>query len=354
MSKKSLEFSRGDILADKYEVIDLLDESPLGPTYRVKHVESGKFVRLCLLRPAIANAEKKSDIIQAFKTARGLQHEHLLKIGELGDHDGIAYFTMQDFEGSTLRELLQEYKIEGKQFALEEAAQIVIQVLEGLQAIHDDGNVFRALRPEYVLVDVRYAGPRQTFVARVKLFGTAFWDLVPAGTLAEDEFTRGEAQYIAPELKSFDPNPTPRSDVYSAGVIFYEMLTGTAPIGTFQQPTKLRDGLPRHVDDIVELALAHAPEDRYRTATDLKLDIRRIFEDPDLREETRRPLITPVGWRVRRSPLIMGMTPRSAGLSATSPAPRCSSHRRRSAQARSTTHLPSGTIVPVRSASAMK
>jgi formylglycine-generating enzyme required for sulfatase activity len=130
-----------------------------------------------------------------------------------------------------------------------------------------------------VLVKVRYTGPRrQTFVAQVKLLGGAFWDLVPAAVLTEDEFTRGEAQYIAPELKSFEPVPTPRTDVYSTGVIFYEMLVGTAPVGTFQLPKARRPDLPNHINDVIELALAQAPEDRYQTAQDCINDIQRTFQ----------------------------------------------------------------------------
>jgi serine/threonine protein kinase len=298
VANRKLEFSRGDTIANKYEVVDLLDESPLGLTYRVKHIKTGKYVRLTLLRPKIAGREQKDQILQTFKTARELQHPHLLKIGELSEHDGVAYYTMEDFEGSSLRELLQEYRISGKQFGIKESSQITMQILEAVKAANDAGLVIRSLRPEYVLVNVRYTGPRrQTFVAQVKLFGVGFWGLVPSAVLAEDEFTRGEAQYLAPELKSFQPVPTERSDVYSTGVIFYEMLVGSAPVGTFQLPRARRPELPEHLNDVAELALAAAPEDRYQTAGDFITDIQRTFQDGALAGETAaRPLVTPLGW----------------------------------------------------------
>jgi len=293
-----LEFSRGDVLAEKYEVVDLLDQSPLGFTYRVKHLSTGKYVRLLLLRPSIAGKEQKEQIVERFKLAKDLTHPHLVKVGELGEHDGIAYVTFEDFDGSTLREILQEHKIEGRSFALKEASQITMQILEGIAEVHRAGLVMRALRPEYVLINVRYTGPRkQTFVAQCKLVGASFWDMVPAAVLAEDEFTRGEAQYLAPELKSFEPYPSPRSDLFSAGVIFYEMLVGTAPVGTFQLPRTRRPELPAHIDNVSELALANAPEDRYQTATDFINDIQRTFQDQSLVEKPEaKPLISPIGW----------------------------------------------------------
>jgi serine/threonine protein kinase len=275
-----LEFSRGDTIAEKYEVIDLLDESPLGLTYRVRHSGTGKFVRLTMLRPKIANKQHKQELLDAYRLARSFDHPNLMKVGELGEQTGVAYYTAEDFEGITLRDLLAQYKVEGKRFSVKEAAQITKQVLEALQAIHDAGAVARAIRPEYVLVNVRHTGPRKSnLVARVKVIGAGIWNLVPIGTLAEDEFTRGEAQYLAPELKSFEPTPTARCDVYSTGVIFYEMLTGTAPVGTFQLPSTLRSDLPKRVDDVVELVLANAPEDRYQTTRDFHNDIQRLFDE---------------------------------------------------------------------------
>lgn len=299
MSSLKLEYSRGDVLAGKYEVVDHLEESPLGLTYRAKHIKSGKYVRLTMLRPKVAGADQKEAVIAAFKRAKDLAHANIIKVGELGDHEGVAYYTMEDFEGGTLRELLQEYKVNGQQFQLREAGQIAIQVLEALQAAHEAGVVVRALRPEYILIKVRHTGPaKKTFVAQVKLLGLGFWDLIDAGAIAEDEFTRGEAQYLAPELKSFEPTASPRCDSYSAGVVFYETLTGTAPVGTFQSPTLLRPELPSRVNDIVELAMAMSPEDRYQSCRDFVSDIQRMIQDQmaGVEETESKPLITPLGW----------------------------------------------------------
>ena len=191
-----MEFARGDVVATKYEVVDLLEESPLGFTYRVKHLESGKYLRLLLFRKSVTSDENKEQLISIYKQAKAVRHPNLLKVGELGDHQGRAYLTTEDFEGSSLRDLIQESKIQGKAFDVKEAAQITIQVLEGIEAAAAAKFTFRALRPEYILITVKRIGPKKAnFVADVKLTGLGFWDLVPSATLAEDEFSRGEAQY---------------------------------------------------------------------------------------------------------------------------------------------------------------
>lgn len=297
MTTPKTDFARGDVLASQYEVLDHLGESPLGSDYRVKHLASGKFVRLTVLRPELTTDDEA--VKAAFLRGKDLKHPHLLRLGELNAHEGARFFTYEDFDGRSLRELLSEYKLNNRTFSLKDAAQVVNQVLEALAFLHDSGVVLRALRPEYILVNARYAGPRQqNFVAHVKLQGACMFDLVPGGTLVEDEYTRGEAQYLAPELKSFDPVATPRTDLYSAGVVFYELLSGRAPVGTFLPLTQARPEVPKLVDDVVELAMAHAPEDRYRSARDLINGIQRVFEAAASGEETRTnglPLILGIG-----------------------------------------------------------
>ncbi len=290
-----LEFTRGEIIAAKYEVVDVLDQNPLGVTYRVKHQRSGKFVRLTMMRPKIAGREQKNQILDIYKRLKDFTNASVLKIGELGEFEGVVYFTAEDFEGQTLRELITEYRVEGKRFEVTDAAQITNQILEGLEGLHQQGFVVRGLRPEYVLVSVRRTGPRsKNIVARVKIVGSGFWDLLPPAHLAEDEFSRGESQYLPPEMKSFEPTATERADVYSAGVILYEMLTGVSPAGTFQLPATVRPDLPKYVNDIVELALAPAPEDRYRSAADFMSALQRAIREPVVDAAEGRSLITPV------------------------------------------------------------
>lgn len=280
MGSLQLEYGRGDLLADKYTVADRLDDGPLGVTYSVRQSQSGYAARALLLDPSVAGKDQKQQIIDAVKLGRRVAHRNLLKINELSQHAGVAMVVYEDLADSkTLRELMDEAKAQNTPFSLKDAAQITIQILEGARALHDAGHTFRSLRPEYVLVSQRRTGPRgQTVVYDVRLWGAGIWNLVPPGIMAEDEFSRGEASYLAPELKGAQPSTTPRADIYSAGVMFYEMLCGQPPVGTYQLPRQRRPELPVHLDSVIELALANASEDRYPTAADFIADIQRSFQ----------------------------------------------------------------------------
>lgn len=285
-----MEFGRGDVLANRYEVVERIDEGALGIAYRVRHTQTGDYARLQLLDPKVIGRDQKDALLAAFKRGRELTHKNLVQFRELDSHQGVAFLVMDDVDGGTLRELMDRRRNAGEPFALREAAQLVMQILEGLKALHEVGIVVRGLRPENVLVAEKRTGPRgANVVYDVRLPGGPLWPIVAPGVLAEDEFTRGEAQYLAPELKGPTPTATPASDVYSVGVMFYELLVGAAPIGTWQLPRARRPDLPHKVDDIVEIALSPTPTDRYPSCADFAADVHRSFAEPSSDEPPVEP-----------------------------------------------------------------
>ena len=286
-----MEYARGEHFAKRFEIVDRLDKSPLGVTYRVKNLGNGSYQRLLLLDPVSFQETPEEDLEAAWKLSQSLDHPAHFKPAERGETDGVTWLAMEDFEGQTLREILAEHRMQGQPMGLREASQLAIQMLEACRPLHDQGTSLRALRPEYVHVSLRRTGPGgRNVVARVKLAATPYWSLIPPGALAADEYAHGEAQYLAPELKRFNPLGSIRNDIFSIGVIYYEMLVGAPPVGTYQLPRSRRPDLPKHVDTVVELALAQTPEDRYPSAQDFVADIQRAFQVPDSEPDEKQRL----------------------------------------------------------------
>jgi serine/threonine protein kinase len=274
-------FKRGDVVSRRYEVEKELGSGMLGTTYLARHISSDKHLAMKALRPMlVANPRDRQRFEEAFSRAKGIKHDGLVKLGEVGEHEGQVYFTQEYFPSKNLRQLLDEYQKEQKSFSLQEACQIVLKVLEAVDFLHEQGIYHRNLKPENVLIHTRRTGPGgKNLVRTVRITGAGLADVVNPTLFAESYISRAEARYLAPELSGFDQGGSATSDVYSVGVMIYELLVGQPPRGTYLSPTQLRGDLPEHIDDVVEIALGANPEDRYPSARDMINDIQRVFTD---------------------------------------------------------------------------
>ena len=270
----------GEVIAKKYEIVRPLGEGPTASTFVARHLSSGKDLAIRFIQPALVAAPKDRERLkQLFERARTLRHDLLVRYGELGIHGDRVYLTEEYFASESLREVVDKNVAENKSFTLQEACQLVISVLEAVEVAHNSGLVHRNLKPENVLVATKRTGPAANakVIRTVKISGTGLAGILASSTSAETFTTRDEAPYLAPEISSYDQDCGPQADVYSVGVMLYELLCGQRPVGTYISPTQLREDLPAHVDDIVEIALAHNPDDRYPTARDMINDIQRSF-----------------------------------------------------------------------------
>ncbi len=273
-------YTRGEVIAKKYEIERLLGEGMLGTTFLVKHIASGKDLVLKVLhRNLVATQRDRDRLRMLFERARAVRHELLIRYGELGVHLDDVYLTEEYYPSENLRQIIQGYIDQKKTFTLQEACQIVIPILEAAEAGHLAGIIHQDLKPENILLQTRRTGPQANakIVRSTKVTGLGLVSIVSPTIFAESFVNRANAPYLAPELVGFDQEGGPQADVYSVGVMLYELLCGQRPMGTYLAPTRLRSDLPDHLDQIVEIALAKNPEDRYPTPRDMINDIQRSF-----------------------------------------------------------------------------
>ncbi len=260
----------GSVLAERYEILQLLGQGGMGAVYKARDKELDRIVALKLIRSEFA---KNPEILRRFKQelilARQVTHKNVIRIYDLGQADGIKFITMDFVEGRDLRQLLVE---KGK-FPPEQAARIMLQICRALEAAHTEGVIHRDLKPQNIMLD---SGGR----VYVMDFGIARSAYLPGMT--QTGALIGTPEYMSPE-QARGEKLTERSDLFSLGVIFYELLTGQspypadAPLGTLwkrlqekpKPPVDVDPTIPKPLNDIVMKALEVEPEDRWARAREM-------------------------------------------------------------------------------------
>ncbi len=286
-------FARGDVISRKYEVESHLGTGLFGATYLGRHIASGQHIAIKFPHPRLVQApEDRQRFQKAFARAKQLKHGGLTRLGEVKEHNSVLYYTEEYFKSQSLRALLDEYAASGQVFSLEEACAVVIKVLEAIHSGHESDFVHRNLKPENVLVNTQRTGPGGSRIVRqFKVSDMGMCDMLDPTEIVELIENRSDHPYLAPELGGYEQTSNAQADIYSVGVMFYELLCGQTPMGTFLPPTQLRDDLPEHIDHVVELGLSPNPEDRYPAAVDMVRDIKRCF-DPSMQAHS-----TPTSYR---------------------------------------------------------
>jgi len=264
----------GSAIGARYEIVRLLGKGGMGEVYLARDLELGREVALKLVAPHLA-----ADPAMLARFRREIQlsslvtHPNVLRVYDLGESGGLRFLTMQYIEGRSLATLLAEER----PLPLERATALFRQVCDGLAAAHDKGVLHRDLKPQNVMVD---ASGR----AYVMDFGLATSDAV--STMTQTGMVVGTPHYMSPEQVMGEPLDA-RSDLFSAGVMLYEMLTGALPFqgdtvfGIMMRRTRgppsparqINPAIPAHLAGIVDRCLAIDVKLRYASAREVLRDL---------------------------------------------------------------------------------
>lgn len=260
----------GTVLAGRYEIIQLIGQGGMGAVYKARDTELDGFIALKTIRPNLA---KNADTLRRFKQelilARQVTHRNVIRIHDLGQSDGIKFITMDFVEGRDLRSFFDE---KGK-FEPREAALIMLQICRALEAAHGEGVIHRDLKPQNIMLD-------PSGRVYVMDFGIARSAYLPGMT--QTGALLGTPEYMSPE-QARGEKLTEQSDIFSLGVIFYELLTGKSPyysdvpLATLWKrmqekatpPIAVDPSIPQVLSDIVVKALEVEPENRFASAREM-------------------------------------------------------------------------------------
>lgn len=238
----------------------------MGAVYRARQPELDRLVAVKILPQVKENAEAyEQRFIREARALAKLNHPNIITVFDFGKIQGLYYFVMEYIDGVTLREA-----INGGQMAAKDALAIVSQLCDSLQFAHEEGIVHRDIKPENILIDQR---------GRVKVadFGLAKLVGQDAGSenLTATQQVMGTMKYMAPEQMSGTKQVDHRADIYSLGVVFYELLTGELPLGWFAPPSK-KAAIDVRLDEVVLRTLESEPNRRYQHASELKSAVESI------------------------------------------------------------------------------
>jgi serine/threonine protein kinase len=256
-------------LFPQLEILGFIGKGGMGAVYKARQPALDRFVALKVLPPAVASdpgfAERFNREARAL--AR-LNHPNIVAVHDFGKAGALHYLLMEFVDGTNLREVEHAGRL-----SPEQALAIVPQICEALQFAHNEGIVHRDIKPENLLLDKK---------GRVKItdFGIAKIVGVPAGkvSLTGVKDVIGTPHYMAPEQIEKPQTVDHRADIYSLGVVFYEMLTGELPLGKFQPPSSRMGGVQIDVrlDEVVLHTLEKEPARRYQQVSQVKTDVETI------------------------------------------------------------------------------
>lgn len=252
------------------EIVELLGEGGMGLVYRARQTSLDRDVAIKVIRTDHQYREAfENRFAREAKALASLNHPNIVTVHDFGKTDDYFFLIMEFVDGINLRELLS-----GQKITASEALEIIPQICDALQYAHEKGVVHRDIKPENILVDRN---------GRVKIADYGLAKLIndesTSPHLTRTHHVMGTPHYMAPEQVEKPLSVDHRADIYSLGVVIYEMLTGELPLGRFGLPSEKAD-VDSRLDQIVIHSLEKEPDRRYQKVSQVKTDFQSVVNQP--------------------------------------------------------------------------
>ena len=279
--------TKGQKINDRYEIIKSIGEGGMANVYLGQDTILDRKVAIKILRGDLANDEK---FIRRFQrealSASSLSHPNIVEMYDVGEDNGNYYIVMEYIEGKTVKQLLKK---RGK-LTISEAVDIMLQLTEGMSEAHDSYIIHRDIKPQNIMI-------REDGTIKITDFGIAM--ALNSTQLTQTNSVMGSVHYLPPEQAS-GKGCTIKSDIYSMGILFYELLTGTLPfkgdnaveiaLKHLKEPIpsvrKQNQSVPQSIENIILKATAKNPKNRYNDVKEMNRDLR-ICLDPDVMNQAK-------------------------------------------------------------------
>ena len=272
----------GRVIGNRYEIINRIGNGGMATVYKAKDITLNRFVAVKVLREEFTT---DAEFIKRFnieaQSAASLAHPNIVSIFDVGQEDNIYYIVMELIQGKTLKEIIDEDGVLPWKWSLN----IAIQIASALETAHKHNIIHRDIKPHNIIIT-------EDGVAKVTDFGIA--KAVSNSTITAFGTTIGSVHYFSPEQAKGGYTDA-KSDIYSLGVVMYEMLTGKVPFDAdtsvsvalkhMQEdpvpPMEINPNIPKAVNDIILKAMQKEPMARYQTATAMLRDLAQALKNPD-------------------------------------------------------------------------
>ncbi len=269
---------KGSTLAGKYRIVEPIGKGGMGVVYKAEDTKLRRSVALKFLPPELAESPEAGErFIREAQAAAALSHPHICTVHEINEEEDQSFIVMEYIEGQSLRQKIAKGPLDQA-----EALNIAIQVAEGLKEAHKKAIVHRDIKPGNIMVT-------EEGKAKVMDFGLA--KALGSSLITKEAKTMGTVAYMSPE-QAQGQSVDFRTDIWSLGVVLYEMIAGQVPFkGEYEQSvihsilnhepepiTKIRKDLTSGVEQVIYKALAKSPRDRYQSMDDFLGDLRAIAE----------------------------------------------------------------------------